>query len=148
MSGVAGGTRSGRGAWSRLALFAVLAALVHLLGCAHGPVTAGPLANAPMAGTPAPHHPAESHRAGSTAACAGRPAHGAAACTDTDEPSILPQRTDRSATPRTVGASAPGTTGVAVRNGPGGVSRADRDGAGDGWGADHRSRAALSVWRI
>ncbi|MFD5116992.1 hypothetical protein ACFVWX_33750 [Streptomyces sp. NPDC058220] len=136
MSDTAGHAISRRGARSLVALFAVLTALLHVLGCAHGPASSA--SSAPPRYAPAPVV---------LIACTGRAAHGAASCTDVDEPSVLTQRTDESAVPP----AAHGTTAedAVVRNPVALPARSGRygAGAGAGRGTDHRRRAALGVWR-
>ncbi|MEU3184214.1 hypothetical protein ABZ707_08370 [Streptomyces sp. NPDC006923] len=134
----------GRGARPCVALFAVLAALLHVLGCAHGPVSAAPLRNAPMAAVATPGTMPSGHTP-APVACAGRAAHGAASCTDADEPSVLSQRTDESAVPPSVDAVS--AADAAVRDAVRRPARARPAGESAGSGADRRRRAALGVWR-
>ncbi|MFJ7999332.1 hypothetical protein ACIQ7D_19630 [Streptomyces sp. NPDC096310] len=149
MSGAGGEATRGRRARPRgwAVLFAVLAALVHVLGCAHGPVSAAPSAGVPAGTAVMAYQPSAGQPALPVAGCAGRGSHGAASCADADEPSVLPQRTDASVVPppadRTP-ASEP-VTGDAVAP----PAHPARDGAPAGACADpdHRRRAALGVWR-
>ncbi|MFC9652262.1 hypothetical protein ACFV9P_01770 [Streptomyces sp. NPDC059892] len=131
---------------SRVVLLTVLAALLHVLGCAHGPVSAAPL---PSTATPtaavAAQYPAPGLPATPVAGCAGRVSHGAAACTDADEPSLLPQRPDASLVPLTV--DGPDAADTAVRNPVGVRAQAARGDAPGGRGTEQRRRAALGVWR-
>ncbi|MFE3741933.1 hypothetical protein [Streptomyces sp. NPDC059134] len=150
MNGTGGGaTRERRarpgarpGGWA--VLLAVLAALVHVLGCAHGPVSAAPSAGVPAGTAVMAYQPSA---ALPVAGCAGRASHGAASCADADEPSVLPQRTDASAVPpeadRTPAPEPVAADAVAPPAHPA------RDGAPAGACADpdHRRRAALGVWR-
>ncbi|RYJ30010.1 hypothetical protein CU044_1364 [Streptomyces sp. L-9-10] len=127
-------------------LLTVLAALLHVLGCAHGPVSAAPLRSVatPTAAVASPY-PAPGHPPAPVAGCAGRASHGAASCTDTDEPSLLPQRPDASPVPLTVdGPHAPDT---AVRNPMGARAQAARGDTPGGRCTEQRRRAALGVWR-
>ncbi|MFE4367703.1 hypothetical protein ACFRMN_05480 [Streptomyces sp. NPDC056835] len=141
MNGAVRNGKGGRGAGPCVVLLTVLAALLHVLGCAHGPVSAAPLRSAATlqsAATPTPTP---------VAGCAGRASHGAASCTDTDEPSVLPQRPDDAfAVPLTVdgGSNAADT---AVRNPMGLRVHVAREDAGGGRDTEQRRRAALGVWR-
>ncbi|MDX3854587.1 hypothetical protein [Streptomyces sp. AK02-01A] len=151
MGTTVGSVIGGRGTRSCVTLFAVLAALLHVLGCAHGPVSAAPLRNAPMTAVATPDAaaavsgaPASGHAPAPTA-CAGRAAHGAASCTDADEPSVLSQRTDESAVPPAVDAVSAADT--VVRDAARRPARARPAGESAGAGTDQRQRAALGVWR-
>ncbi|MFJ1910866.1 hypothetical protein ACIOGX_02900 [Streptomyces sp. NPDC088147] len=146
MNGAAWSGESGRGSRSCLVLLTVLAALLHVLGCAHGPVSAAPLRSvaAPTAAV-ATQYPAPGRPSTPVAGCAGRASHGAASCTDADEPSLLPQRPDASPVPLT--ADGPNAPDTAVRNAMGARAPAARGDAPGGRGAEQRRRAALGVWR-
>ncbi|MEV7872167.1 hypothetical protein AB0P17_40065 [Streptomyces sp. NPDC088124] len=152
MSGASGGTTGGPMARPRAwgvpltVLFTVLAALLHVLGCAHGPVPAAPSAGVPAGLSVVAYQPSAGEPALPAAGCAGRASHGASTCTDTDEPSVLPQRPDGFAA-ATADRTLPG--GTAVRNTAAPPVHPARDGAPAGAGAepDHRRRAALGVWR-
>ncbi|MFI6698830.1 hypothetical protein ACIBJC_07580 [Streptomyces sp. NPDC050509] len=161
MSGACGGASRGPRACPRAwaVLIAVLAALVHVLGCAHGPVSAAPSAGVPAgravlasqpfegqpsAGQPSAGQPSAAQPALPVAGCAGRASHGAASCADADEPSVLPQRTDASAAPpadRTLAADS------AVRDMVAPPAYPVHACAPAGADPDHRRRAALGVWR-
>ncbi|WP_326810098.1 hypothetical protein OIE62_36600 [Streptomyces scopuliridis] len=149
MNGAARYGKGGRGPRPGVVLLTVLAALLHVLGCAHGPVSAAPVPSAAMPTTAvAPQSPALGHATEPVAGCAGRASHGAASCTDADEPSVLPQRPDASVAPLTV--DGPDAADTAVRNPMGPRAHAAReDGRGGRGGRDteQRRRAALGVWR-
>ncbi|MEV7085724.1 hypothetical protein AB0O07_07495 [Streptomyces sp. NPDC093085] len=127
------------------ALCAVLAALLHVLGCAHGPVLGAPpsgvAAGLVVSAAPAPPGAPAGDRA-------GRASHGAASCADADEPSVLPQRTELTAAPAAdrplpldtaepEEAAPPGWHSCGPGSGPGGYGTA----------GEQRRRAALGVWR-
>ncbi|MFE2037100.1 hypothetical protein ACFXBB_28405 [Streptomyces scopuliridis] len=146
MNGAAGSGTGGRGPRPCVVLLTVLAALLHVLGCAHGPVSAAPLQSAAMpTASVAPQYPALGHPAAPVAGCAGRASHGAASCTDADEPSVLPQRPDAPAVPLTV--DGPDAVDIAVRNPMGPRAHAAGEDPGSGRGTEQRRRAALGVWR-
>ncbi|MFJ9030717.1 hypothetical protein ACIRQP_19745 [Streptomyces sp. NPDC102274] len=146
MNGAVRNGKSGRGSRPCVVLLTVLAALLHVLGCAHGPVSAASLrsAAAPTAAV-APQYSAPGHPATPVAGCAGRASHGAASCTDTDEPGLLPQRPDASTAPLAV--DGPNAADTAVRNPMSARAHAERGDARGGRGAEQRRRAALGVWR-
>ncbi|MFE2945055.1 hypothetical protein ACFXKG_39395 [Streptomyces sp. NPDC059255] len=139
-----GGPRACPRAWA--VLLTVLAALLHVLGCAHGPVPAAPSAGVPAGLSVVAYQLSAGGPALPAAGCAGRASHGASSCTDADEPSVLPQRPDGFAA-ATADRTLPGDT--AVRNTAVPPVHPARDGAPAGAGAepDHRRRAALGVWR-
>ncbi|MEV6420902.1 hypothetical protein [Streptomyces sp. NPDC051662] len=147
MTGTAGHGKGGRGSRPCAVLLTVLAALLHVLGCAHGPVSAAPLQGA---ATPtsalSPQYLAVGHPPRPVAGCAGRASHGAASCTDTDEPSVLPQRPDAWAVSLAVD-DGPDAADTAVRNPVGPRARAAREDAGSHRDTEQRRRAALGVWR-
>ncbi|MFE4538470.1 hypothetical protein ACFRKB_25920 [Streptomyces scopuliridis] len=149
MNGAARYGKGGRGPRPCVVLLTVLAALLHVLGCAHGPVSAAPVQSASMStAAVAPQSPgpgALGHRTAPVAGCAGRASHGAASCTDADEPSVLPQRPDTFAVPLTV--DGPDAADTAVRNPMGPRAHAARENGPSGRDTEHRRRAALGVWR-
>ncbi|WP_159042106.1 hypothetical protein [Streptomyces sp. TP-A0875] len=137
------GNRSVRGTGAVLVV--LLAALVHLLGCAHGP-TPGPapradaLAAAPAApGGLLPPEPPRAEAAGH-----GAPASGTwSPCGDADQPTVRgprepePAGAGLSAAPA---AGAPAVLSPAAPGQPSGPARAAAPDAG-------RTRAGLGVWR-
>ncbi|MER8073345.1 hypothetical protein ABTZ59_34345 [Streptomyces sp. NPDC094034] len=153
MNGTAGHGKGGRGSRPCAVLLIVLAALFHVLACAHGPVSAaappGAAAVPPgaaMSTALSPRYPAIGHPPTPVAGCAGRAGHGAASCTDTDEPSVLPQRPDAFAVPLAADGG-PDAADRAVRNPMGPGAHAAREDAGGERDTRQRRRAALGVWR-
>ncbi|MCX4681112.1 hypothetical protein OG413_38570 [Streptomyces sp. NBC_01433] len=127
-----------------LVLITVLAGLLHVLGCAHGPQAAGmPRTDtvAAVAATTSPNaHPAGASVVAAPALCG----HGAAAeCTGVDEPAEAGPRADLPAPPAA-------DDGLLPREGArwqGAKGRA-RCRAGGAHPAEHsRARAELGVWR-
>ncbi|MFJ2111956.1 hypothetical protein ACIOEX_08600 [Streptomyces sp. NPDC087850] len=141
---VSAGLHLSRAVSWRLVLATVLAGLLHLLGCAHGPQFSGlPRADTPVAVadlTPVP----TGHSVRTTRTVELSERGGAAACTGVDEPAAAGPRAPLPAPP---------TTGAGVV--PAGGARCEPprsrepDSAGDDRDhAEHsRTRAVLGVWR-
>ncbi|MEV8391557.1 MULTISPECIES: hypothetical protein [unclassified Streptomyces] len=146
MNGAAGHGKGGRGSRPCVVLLTVLAALFHVLACAHGPVAAVAPQGAAISTALSPQYPAIGHPPTPVAGCAGRAGHGAASCTDTDEPSVLPPRADAFAVPLAVDGG-PDAADTAVRNPMGPGAHAVREDAGGDRDTEQRRRAALGVWR-
>lgn len=121
----------------------LLAALVHLLGCAHGPALAGSV----RADTPLPAGAACDQASPRFAVPVTRPAPPSgddlAQCWDTDEPTVQPPRDIASPVPAVDEAAAPAAGDDALpaaRTGP-------PAGPAPGPATAGRSRARLGVWR-
>ncbi|MGW7417277.1 hypothetical protein [Streptomyces sp. NPDC054863] len=136
-----------RAALCRLVLVTVLAALLHVLGCAHGPQPAG----LERTDTLTAVAPTASERAVAPVRSAGEPTpaapgygSGAPQCADEDEPATAGPQVTVPAHPLNAAARVPRTDGREPV--PGRAPRCGREGGHSG--QEHgRVRAVLGIWR-